>query len=84
MTVKGPKGELQRSFDTAMTIAMSEGSLVVTPPGEESRYGAVHGLTRALLANMVAGVSKGFEKSLEVVGVGYRVQKAGEKLDQNK
>ncbi len=59
---------------------MSEGSLMVTPPAERSRYGAVHGLTRALLANMVEGVSKGFEKALEVVGVGYRVQKAGDKL----
>jgi large subunit ribosomal protein L6 len=80
VTVKGPKGELRRSFDAAMSITMSEGSLVVTPPGEQSRYGAVHGLTRALLANMVEGVSKGFERALEVVGVGYRVQKAGDKL----
>jgi large subunit ribosomal protein L6 len=80
VTVKGPKGELRRSFDAAMSITMSEGSLVVTPPGDQSRYGAVHGLTRALLANMVEGVSKGFERALEVVGVGYRVQKAGDKL----
>jgi large subunit ribosomal protein L6 len=80
VTVKGPKGELQRSFDAAMSIALSEGSLVVTPPGDQTRYGAVHGLTRALLANMVEGVSKGFERALEVVGVGYRVQKVGDKL----
>lgn len=80
VTVKGPKGELRRSFDAAMSITMSEGSLVVTPPGDQSRYAAVHGLTRALLANMVEGVSKGFERMLEVVGVGYRVQKAGDKL----
>ena len=80
VTVKGPKGELQGSFDPTMSITMNEGSLVVTPPGEQTRYGAVHGLTRALLANMVEGVSKGFEKVLEVVGVGYRVQKVGDKL----
>jgi large subunit ribosomal protein L6 len=80
VTVKGPKGELQRSFDPAMSITMKEDSLTVTPPSDLPRYGAVHGLTRALLANMVQGVSQGFEKALEVVGVGYRVQKAGEKL----
>ncbi len=80
VTVKGPKGELQRSFDPAMAVTMKEDSLTVTPPADLPRYGAVHGLTRALLANMVQGVSQGFEKSLEVVGVGYRVQKAGEKL----
>lgn len=80
VTVKGPKGELRRSFDAAMSITNSEGTLVVTPPSDQVRYGAVHGLTRALLANMVEGVSKGFEKGLEVVGVGYRVQKAGDKL----
>ena len=80
VTVKGPKGELQGSFDSTMSITMNEGSLVVTPPGAQTRYGAVHGLTRALLANMVEGVSKGFEKALEVVGVGYRVQKVGDKL----
>ena len=80
VTVKGPKGELQRSFDSTMSITMNEGSLVVIPPGDQPRYGAVHGLTRALLANMVEGVSKGFEKALEVVGVGYRVQKVGDKL----
>lgn len=80
VTVKGPKGELRRAFDPAMSISMKEGVLTVVPPGDQPRYGAVHGLTRALLANMVLGTSQGFEKALEVVGVGYRVQKAGEKL----
>ncbi len=80
VTVKGPKGELERSFDPSMSVTLKEGVLTVTPPGDQPRYGAVHGLTRALLANMVQGVSQGFEKGLEVVGVGYRVQKAGEKL----
>lgn len=80
VVVKGPKGELMRSFDPAMSITLKESVLTVSPPGELPRYGAVHGLTRALLANMVLGVSQGFEKGLEVVGVGYRVQKAGDKL----
>jgi len=80
VAVKGPKGELRRSFDPAMSIAMKDGSLVVTPNSVQRGYGAIHGLTRALLANMVEGVSKGFERALEVVGVGYRVQKAGDKV----
>ena len=80
VTVKGPKGELRRSFDPTMSITLHEGVLTVLPPGDQPRYGAMHGLTRALLANMVDGVNQGFEKALEVVGVGYRVQKAGEKL----
>jgi large subunit ribosomal protein L6 len=80
VTVKGPRGELQRSFDPAMSITMNDGSLLVTPLNDQRRYAAVHGLTRTLLANMVEGVSKGFERALEVVGVGYRVQKAGDKL----
>lgn len=80
VTVKGPRGELRRSFDPAMCISLKGGVLTVTPPGDQPRYGAVHGLTRALLANMVHGSSQGFEKALEVVGVGYRVQKVGEKV----
>jgi large subunit ribosomal protein L6 len=80
VTVKGPRGELQRSFDPAMSITMNDGSLLVIPLNDQRRYAAVHGLTRTLLANMVEGVSEGFERALEVVGVGYRVQKAGDKL----
>lgn len=80
VTVKGPKGELQRSFDPTMSISVKEGYVLVSPPNDEPGYAAVHGLTRALLANMVEGVNKGWEKMLEVVGVGYRAQKAGEKL----
>jgi large subunit ribosomal protein L6 len=79
VVVKGPKGELWRSFDRAMSIALEGGEVVVAPKGN-SGSGALHGLTRSLLANMVDGVSKGYEKLLEVVGVGYRAQKAGEKL----
>jgi large subunit ribosomal protein L6 len=79
VTVKGPKGELCRSFDPKTSIALEGGALVVSV-GSNNSLGAVHGLTRSLLANMVEGVSKGYEKLLEVVGVGYRAQKMGEKL----
>ncbi|MBM4443896.1 MAG: 50S ribosomal protein L6 [Chloroflexi bacterium] len=79
VTVKGPKGELCRSFDPKMSIALEGGALVVST-GSRDGLGALHGLTRSLLANMVDGVSKGYEKLLEVVGVGYRAQKVGEKL----
>jgi large subunit ribosomal protein L6 len=80
VSVKGPKGEARRSFDSRMIIAVKEGNLVVTPSEEDGGSDAVHGLTRALLANMVEGVSKGFEKTLEISGVGYRAQKSGDKL----
>lgn len=79
VTVKGPKGELCRSFDPKMSIALEGGALVVST-GSSGSLGALHGLTRSLLANMVDGVSKGYEKLLEVVGVGFRAQKVGEKL----
>jgi len=79
VTVKGPKGELRRSFDPKTSIAL-EGGVLVVSVGSSNSLGAVHGLTRSLLANMVEGVSKGYEKLLEVVGVGYRAQKMGEKL----
>lgn len=79
VTVKGPKGELHRSFDPAMSIVVEEGNVLVTPTGGDD-CGALHGLTRSLLANMVEGVSRGYERLLEVVGVGYRAQKVGEKL----
>jgi large subunit ribosomal protein L6 len=79
VTAKGPKGELCRSFDPAMSIVLKDNDLLVSPSSGED-HGARHGLTRALLANMVEGVSKGFERLLEVIGVGYRAQKVGEKL----
>jgi large subunit ribosomal protein L6 len=63
-----------------MKIAMEGGNLVVTRPSDTSTHRAYHGLTRTLLANMVEGVSKGFEKSLDIVGVGYRAEKTGDKL----
>lgn len=80
VTVKGPKGELHRVFHPEMTIALKDSILVVNRPGDQKLYRALHGLTRSLLANMVQGVEKGYEKVLDLVGVGYRVQKSGEKL----
>lgn len=80
VTVKGPKGVLHRSFHPAMSIAVKDGNLVVTRPSDQKTYRALHGLTRSLLANMVQGVDKGYERFLDIVGVGYRVQSAGDKI----
>lgn len=80
VTVKGPKGELCREFNPQMTITLQEGRLSVARSSEEGPVRALHGLTRALLANMVEGVSTGFRKSLEIVGVGYRAQVQGDDL----
>jgi large subunit ribosomal protein L6 len=80
VTVKGPKGELKRSLPAEMHVAMEGANLVVTRPSDNPKHRAYHGLTRTLLANMVEGVSKGFEKSLDIVGVGYRAEKTGDKL----
>jgi large subunit ribosomal protein L6 len=72
VTVRGPKGELTRLFDPAMEIALEDDVLRVLRSTDERRHKALHGLTRALLANMVVGVSEGFQKQLQVEGVGYR------------
>ncbi len=78
--VKGSKGELRRRFHPDISIALKDESLVVTRPSDSKGHRSLHGLTRSLLANMVTGVSKGFEKILEINGVGYRAQKTGDKL----
>jgi len=78
--VTGPKGELRYHFNPDMAITLSDNSLIVSRPSDNRVHRSLHGLTRSLLANMVEGVSKGFEKSLEIVGVGYRAQEAGDKL----
>jgi large subunit ribosomal protein L6 len=78
--VKGPRGELTRSFRPEMEILSEEGILRVVRPSDEPRMRALHGLTRSLLNNMVVGVSTGFVKTLEVEGVGYRPDKEGEDL----
>jgi large subunit ribosomal protein L6 len=80
VTVKGPKGELKRSLPAEMIIKQESGTLTVSRPSDNKKHRAYHGLTRSLLANMVQGVSQGFEKTLEIVGVGYRAEKTGDKL----
>jgi large subunit ribosomal protein L6 len=80
VTVKGPRGELRGRFDPEMLITLEDDHLKVSRPSDSKRHRSLHGLTRALLANMVEGVTNGFEKNLEVVGVGYRVEKAGDQL----
>lgn len=78
--VRGSKGELQRSFHPDMSITLEDGNLIVSRPDDEKLHRCLHGLTRTLLANMVIGVTQGFEKIMEIVGVGYRAQKTGDKL----
>jgi len=80
VTVKGPKGELRRSFHKDMSIMLKDNTLIVERPSDNRVHRSLHGLTRTLLANMVEGVTKGFEKGLEITGVGYRAEKAGDKL----
>jgi len=80
VTVKGKRGELTRTFDLDMTIRQENGKLLVERPSDHRIHRSMHGLTRTLLANMVQGVSTGFERVLEVRGVGYRVQKTGDDL----
>ena len=80
VTVKGPLGELTESFSTALTIAVEGDKILVTRPNDEKENRALHGLTRTLVNNMVVGVSKGYEKKLEIVGVGYRVEKQSGKI----
>ena len=80
VTVKGPKGTLTRKMADDMNIAVEAGQIVVTRPSDLKRHKALHGLTRTLLNNMVIGVTKGYEKVLEINGVGYRAAKSGKKL----
>jgi large subunit ribosomal protein L6 len=78
--VKGPKGELERELPPEVDVEIGASSVVVVPKGDSRQQGAFHGLARSLLANMVTGVSSGFEKKMQVEGVGYRVAKEGRKL----
>ena len=80
VTVKGPKGTLEKALPTEMSITMEDGHVVVTRPNDLKKIKSLHGLTRTLIQNMVTGVSQGYEKTLEVNGVGYRAQKQGKKL----
>ena len=80
VTVKGPKGTLTRELPVEMEIEVEEGKVVVTRPNDLKRMKSLHGLTRTLINNMVVGVSEGYQKVLEINGVGYRAAKAGNKL----
>ena len=74
VAVKGPKGELRRTLHTEMQVALADGQVTVSRPSEEKRHKALHGLSRTLVQNMVDGVSKGFSKTLEIQGVGYKAE----------
>ena len=80
VTVKGPLGELTQSFAKELTIAQQDGKVTVSRPNDEKENRALHGLTRTLINNMVVGVTKGYEKKLEIVGVGYRAEKQSGKI----
>jgi large subunit ribosomal protein L6 len=77
VTVTGPKGTLTQTFQPAMGLSLEDGMLLVTRPNDERQNRSLHGLTRTLLSNMVTGVSEGFHKNLEIVGVGYRAELKG-------
>ena len=81
VTVKGPKGELTRSFSELMSIKEEEGQIIVERPDDTAKARSLHGLTRTLINNMVIGVSQGYSKKLELLGVGYRAQMKGSDLE---
>ncbi|RFS20931.1 50S ribosomal protein L6 [Chitinophaga silvatica] len=81
VTVKGPKGELKKVIDRDIKVEVKDGVLNVVRPTDQIRHKALHGLYRALLANMVEGVTEGFKKQLELVGVGYKAANSGQLLD---
>ncbi|WP_290776006.1 50S ribosomal protein L6 [Anaerofustis sp.] len=80
VVVKGPKGELTQEIDKDIIIEINDNVLEVKRPSDDKRHRSLHGLSRALIQNMVTGVTEGFEKKLEIVGVGYRAQKHGKNL----
>ena len=79
--VKGPKGELEQDVSSEMKVELSDGTLTVERPTDRGEHRALHGLTRSLIANMVEGVTEGYEKRLEIQGVGYRAQLRGKALE---
>lgn len=81
ITIKGPKGTLVRQLVPEINISVEEGQVLVTRPNDLKRFRALHGLTRTLIFNMVEGVTKGYQKTLEINGVGYRAAKQGKKLN---
>ena len=80
VTVTGPKGQLRRRFKSDISITLDNDSLIVSRPSDSRVHRSLHGLTRSLLANMVEGVTNGYEKNLDMVGVGYRAEKVGDNL----
>ncbi len=80
VTVKGPKGTLHEQISKDLKIELNEGELVVTRPTDNKKHRSLHGLSRTLIDNMVKGVTEGYSKKLEIVGVGYRAAKQGDKL----
>ncbi|MGW9415075.1 50S ribosomal protein L6 [Arthrobacter cupressi] len=81
ISVKGAKGELTHTVASPIEVTLDEGTLTVTRPNDERNSRSLHGLTRTLIANMIEGVTKGYEKKLEIVGTGYRVQAKGSDLE---
>jgi large subunit ribosomal protein L6 len=81
VVVKGPKGSLSLEVAAPIEVAQADGSITVTRPSDEGEVRALHGLSRSLIANMVVGVTEGYRKTLEIVGVGYRVQAKGQDLE---
>jgi len=81
VTVKGPKGSLHENIDPDITIKMENGEMTFSRPTDQNRHKALHGLSRALVSNMIQGVTEGFTKTLELVGVGYRVTNTGNLLE---
>ena len=81
LTLKGPKGTLKQNIDRDITVSVKDGSLLVERPTDQIRHRALHGLYRSLVANMVTGVTTGFKRELELVGVGYRATVQGQQID---
>jgi len=81
VTVKGPKGQLSRELNPAVSVTLSDGVISVTRPNDSATHRSLHGLTRTLVANMVTGITTGFEKRLDIVGVGYRAAMKGTDLE---
>lgn len=80
VSVKGPKGELAWDFNAEMSVKLEDGEVIVERPSDERHHRALHGLTRALISNMVVGVTEGYQKVLEIVGTGYRAEMKGDTL----
>ncbi|XZF14649.1 50S ribosomal protein L6 [Chitinophagaceae bacterium MMS25-I14] len=81
ITLKGPKGQLTEAIDRDIKVELKDGEIIITRPTDQIRHRALHGLYRALIANMVTGVTEGFKKELELVGVGYRAAVTGQQID---